>query len=308
MDWDIGGRDVDVDRGVRTARGADVSTDERESQLSAMFDGELPDSECELLARRLSRDPSLQQQWSRYALIGAVIRDEPLHARRAPGGRVAAGIAARLASAIEAEEGAAAAGLAASAVEAGAGPPAVADAQAAVAARARWIRPVAGLGVAAGVAALSVFWLQARAPQDVPAGIAQLEPAAVREVDVIAPPAATRGAAAEIVVAGNGYPAPAERASGSGEPESYVVPLPTERRGVAPPAQLANYVVAHSEYSAPLSRRSLLSALVAADASVAADEAPAAGAPPVPAAASAPGEGEATRSPPAGLRSAEAPK
>ena len=42
-----------------------MSTDERDSQLSAMFDGELPDSECELLARRLSRDPALKQQWAR---------------------------------------------------------------------------------------------------------------------------------------------------------------------------------------------------------------------------------------------------
>ena len=59
-----------------------MSADERESQLSAMFDGELPETECELLARRLSRDAALKQQWARYSLIGAVIRDEPLRARR----------------------------------------------------------------------------------------------------------------------------------------------------------------------------------------------------------------------------------
>ena len=36
---------------------------ERDSQLSAMFDGELPSAECELLARRLTRDELLQDVW-----------------------------------------------------------------------------------------------------------------------------------------------------------------------------------------------------------------------------------------------------
>jgi hypothetical protein len=75
------------------------------------------------------------------------------------------------------------------------------------------------------------------------------------------------------VVAGNGYPPDGARGPGSGEPESYVVPMPAGRAAGGPPAQLANYVVAHSEFSAPLSRRSLLSALVASEA--AADAAPA---------------------------------
>jgi len=251
-----------------------VSTDERDSQLSAMFDGELPDSECELLARRLSRDPALKQQWARYSLIGAVIRDEPVHARRAASGRLLdAGIAARLAAAIEAED-AALAGVS-QAAPAATGEDAAAAVPAArftgtTGASGRWVRPAAGVAIAASVAALSVFWLQARSPAGAPmvaqsTGVVARE-AAAGDVEVIAPPAATRGVAAEVVVAGNGYPAPVARGGGSGEPESYVVPLPSESRGVAAPAQLANYVVAHSEYSAPLSRRSLLSALVAADA------------------------------------------
>src|SRR5688572_29488991 len=49
---------------------------ERDSQLSAMFDGELPAAECELLARRLTRDEALRGQWSRYAVIGAALRAE----------------------------------------------------------------------------------------------------------------------------------------------------------------------------------------------------------------------------------------
>src|SRR5215204_4008423 len=50
--------------------------EERDSQLSAMFDGELPGAECELLARRLSRDEALRAQWSRFSMIGAALRAE----------------------------------------------------------------------------------------------------------------------------------------------------------------------------------------------------------------------------------------
>ncbi|MFZ0499752.1 MAG: sigma-E factor negative regulatory protein, partial [Steroidobacteraceae bacterium] len=50
--------------------------EELDSQLSAMFDNELPAAECELMARRLSRDPDLKARWGRYAVMGAVIRAE----------------------------------------------------------------------------------------------------------------------------------------------------------------------------------------------------------------------------------------
>ncbi len=50
--------------------------EELDSQLSAMFDDELPPVECELLARRLSRDDALKARWGRYAVIGAVVRAE----------------------------------------------------------------------------------------------------------------------------------------------------------------------------------------------------------------------------------------
>ncbi|MFM7707917.1 MAG: sigma-E factor negative regulatory protein, partial [Gammaproteobacteria bacterium] len=60
-----------------------MTDDERSSQLSAMFDGELPPAECELLARRLARDEALRRQWGGYALIGASVRGEPLAAHGA---------------------------------------------------------------------------------------------------------------------------------------------------------------------------------------------------------------------------------
>ena len=50
--------------------------EELDSQLSAMFDDELLPAECELLARRLSRDEHLKARWGRYAIVGAVIRAE----------------------------------------------------------------------------------------------------------------------------------------------------------------------------------------------------------------------------------------
>ena len=56
--------------------------DEVESQLSAMFDGELPATECELLSRRIDRDETLRARWSRYALIGAAMRSEPVATAR----------------------------------------------------------------------------------------------------------------------------------------------------------------------------------------------------------------------------------
>src|SRR5215472_9764768 len=65
--------------------------EELDSQLSAMFDDELPSAECELLARRLSRDEQLKARWGRYAVVGAVIRAERGVRLNAPlAGRVSA--------------------------------------------------------------------------------------------------------------------------------------------------------------------------------------------------------------------------
>ena len=56
---------------------------EQMSQLSALFDNELPPAEAELVIRRALKDPALRVRWDRYALIGACVRNEPF--------RVAAG-------------------------------------------------------------------------------------------------------------------------------------------------------------------------------------------------------------------------
>jgi hypothetical protein len=51
----------------------------------------------------------------------------------------------------------------------------------------------------------------------------------------------------------------------TGESDSYVVPKNSPRRLVVPSTELANYVVAHSEFSSPVTRRNLLSSFMASE-------------------------------------------
>lgn len=234
---------------------------DQSSQLSAMFDDALPAAECDLLARRVSADPALRQQWSRYAVIGAALRGDPISAH--PAG---VSVAARVQAALAAEPSEAAQH------------PEIQIASA----RQRWTRPLLATGIAAGVAALSLLWLQ-RTPETTGEAMPAMAASGVAApVEVVAPAptlaaAGPGGADAEVVLA----PAAA------GEPDSYVVPaLPAVPGRPMSSAQLANFVVAHSEFSGSLSRRGMLSALVAGDGSVAADEA--APAPAADAAAEAP--------------------
>jgi negative regulator of sigma E activity len=199
--------------------------EELDSQLSAMFDDELPEAECLLLARRLSRDDALKARWRRYAVIGASVRAER-------GVRLDTDLSVRVSAAISSE-------------------PALEGASVAEGSRRgggsfRWWQPVAGGAIAAGVAAMSVLWIRSQAPIGVEAQLAQNA-------------APTTLAAQGLVGAAPGG------TEGSGKPDSYVVPTNVEPRSVVPMAELANYVVAHSEFSAPLTRRNLLSALVASE-------------------------------------------
>jgi negative regulator of sigma E activity len=128
--------------------------EELDSQLSAMFDDELHAAECELLARRLSRDEPLKARWGRYAVIGAVIRAER-------GVRLNAPLAGRVSAVLVAEPALAAQ----SSGRLGTG-------------RMRWWQPLAAGGLVAGVAAVSVLWLRSQAPLPGAAPLtAQLAPA-----------------------------------------------------------------------------------------------------------------------------------
>jgi sigma-E factor negative regulatory protein RseA len=230
-------------------------SEERDSQLSAMFDGELPQAECELLARRLTRESA--------TAVGGQVRVLSV------ADRVAQRMGAVAALANGSESGAD-----------------LSENRFQMRDRIRrWGQPLAGVGVAAGVAALSIFWLQSRVTDNALALSAQL---AASQAD------ANNG---EVVLGGNELPdlrqqlgsnlslvtvggavtaqasRPNQRSNNralasNGEPERYTVPTPGRDQGAAfAAAQFANYVVAHSEYAAPLNRRSVLSALVAGESS-----------------------------------------
>jgi hypothetical protein len=85
----------------------------------------------------------------------------------------------------------------------------------------------------------------------------------------VLPGAGVRDNATE--VAAGGAPSLAGLPSGtvvvrrSTEPESYTVPTARPFAVSVASAQLANYVVAHSEFSGPLARRNVLAALVASE-------------------------------------------
>ncbi len=155
--------------------------EELDSQLSAMFDDELAPAECELLARRLSRDEWLKARWGRYAVIGAAIRAER-------GVRLDPPLAGRVSAVILAEPALGAGGAA----------------QAARRGSLRWWQPVAGAAVAAGVAAVSILWLRSQAPISGAGLSAQLPPAAATPVSA----AGTTGVAASFARQGDSYVVP----------------------------------------------------------------------------------------------------
>ena len=194
--------------------------EELDSQLSAMFDNELPAAECELLARRLSRDPDLKARWGRYAVIGAVIRAER-------GVALEGTVAGRVSAALSSEP--------ALTDDAGAGSER--------AARVQWWQPLAGVGLAAGVAAVSILWLRSQA---LPGASPAVAPAMVASTSVRAA-------------------LPALQSAASTTSDSFVVPPVSQQPMVVPATELADYVVAHSAFSWPFTRGSLLSALMVSE-------------------------------------------
>jgi negative regulator of sigma E activity len=114
-------------------------------QVSAFLDGELPNSETELLLKRLTRDADLRDSFGRYALVGECLRGG--------GARLTQDLRARVNHAIDGE------------------PLTAGQTRAARTQVERWWRPAAGAAVAAGVMAVSVLSFQQRA--EVP-GVAAL--------------------------------------------------------------------------------------------------------------------------------------
>jgi negative regulator of sigma E activity len=199
--------------------------DEVESQLSAMFDGELPAAECELLSRRIDRDERLRARWARYVLIGASMRYEPV-------ATASSGFAARVGAAVAALDGEGAAQPSARRFRLG--PPNWVWQSALAAAL---VVAVAGLSIQMlRNAALTNTAVNMTAASSVPPAHSTLSPSSNVPVSLTA----------------------------SAVPWSYVTPAGNERPGAPMPlrSQLTDYIVAHSEYSTPLMRPDLLSALV----------------------------------------------
>jgi sigma-E factor negative regulatory protein RseA len=228
-------------------------------QVSAFLDGELPNSETELLLKRLTRDAELRESFGRYALIGEALRG-------ASPGVLSRGFSSRVNLAIDGE-------------------PAPAGMQPQGASTPRWWRPLAGVSVAAGVAAVAIIALQQRATAP---NIAHLAPAAIVKVAPGMPVSDTRpGPSAAALTAQNH------------EALSYTVPFAsTDAPSAIAPARLTNYVFAHSKYSSGLGQRSVLADLLIED------DAPGAVAP----GADAPGAAAPGEAPAAPVKSAPVPR
>ena len=191
-------------------------------QVSAFLDGELPDTETELLLKRLTRDGELRESFGRYALIGEALRG-------AGSQILTRGFASRVNLAIDGE-----------------------PAQAPVpqsAREQRWWRPIAGVTVAAGVAAVAIVALQQRS-------ISPRLSAAPMTAQNVAAPLKT-AAPSQLPLQGGG---------GLREALSYTVPAAsTDAPSAIAPARLTNYVFAHSKYSSGLGQRGLLTDLLIED-------------------------------------------
>jgi sigma-E factor negative regulatory protein RseA len=178
-------------------------------QLSTCLDGELPAAELDLLLKRLERNPELREAMSRYTVIGEALR----HSKPAIASR---SFADKVMAAVDQEPAAARRAPRVSPVTL------------------RRLRPVAGIGIAATVAAIAVFSVQR-------AGVA---PQTVAANDAVT------------TVVHSTEPAP-----------SNIVPTTSSslQPAFVPATRLTNYVVAHSEYSSPLARRSVLTGVLAED-------------------------------------------
>lgn len=137
-------------------------------QISAFVDGELPEAEAELLTRRLSQDEALRQQAAAYFEIGRLMRGE----RLLP---AAKGLRERVAAALEDEP----AVMAEPSVGGG-----------------RWLRPAAGMAIAASVAVLALIGLRQVEPGDAAIAGSPVPTAAIAVDDGIA---YTEPAASEVL-------------------------------------------------------------------------------------------------------------
>jgi negative regulator of sigma E activity len=222
---------------------------ERPSQLSALFDGELPVEQAGMVIRRAMKDGQMRANWGRYALIGAAIRNEPLAVRTRLGDDVAARVAARLSAEMAISP--------APVQPAAQFPPQRA-------ARSQFARGAWGMAIAASVAVVSLVVLRNQGP--VQPGSTALVAQATQPArlspdpapDSLLPSVSTSAGAAQLA---------ATTGSGAGVPEalpSYTTPVGGSESGARFGQPLVNYVVAHSEVTTSAVRLSPLSTVMSA--------------------------------------------
>jgi negative regulator of sigma E activity len=206
-------------------------------QVSAFLDGELPDTETELLLKRLTRDGELRESFGRFALIGEALRGS--------GSQILTrGFASRVNLVIDGE-------------------PVHVPALATPPRASRWWRPLAGVTVAASVAAVAIVALQQRAisPRS---GVS-----AVTAQNVTAQNVTQNGAAQNVRAPLETAAANQMLVQGGGGPRealSYTVPAASpDAPSAISPARLTNYVFAHSKYSSVLGQRGVLADLLIED-------------------------------------------
>jgi negative regulator of sigma E activity len=206
-------------------------------QVSAFLDGELPNAETELLLKRLTRDAELRESFGRYAVIGEALRGTGSHI-------LGAGFASRVNLAIDGES-----------VQV---PAHVHQNRAS-----RWWRPLAGVSVAAGVAAVAIVALQQRSiSPNLHASAVTAQSQASQNMAAAQNTAAAQNAGQNMVAAQN---ASLQGGGGAREALSYTVPATSPADAPLAPARLTNYVFAHSKYSLGLSQRSVLADLLIED-------------------------------------------
>jgi sigma-E factor negative regulatory protein RseA len=177
-------------------------TDQIREQISALLDGELASGEISLLVRRMERDAELRRAFGNYVLAGESLR--------APGVLLASpGFAARVGAALDD------------------GPVEMASPLGAdTRAPRRWVRPLAGVAVAAGAALAAVL----------------LVPVGERSGGLLA-----------------GRSAGPVPVSVGALPVGGSSPTPAQNQ------RLAGYLVAHGQYASPMGRRNAWSNALAAD-------------------------------------------
>jgi negative regulator of sigma E activity len=210
-----------------------MNEQEQITQVSALFDGELPRDQAELVIRRVLKDASLRTTWSRYALIGACVRGEPLRSAL-PQVDLARRVRARLAAEPERTS------------STDSGPH---EATASAGMSSLWRRGALGGAIAASVALVSLVLVRSIAPtSDVLAAAPVQTAQQAAPVQPVAPLATGAVSAARPLVARESAP------------PSYTTPVDdSPARRTAP---LFNYVAAHSDVAISAVRLAPLSSVM----------------------------------------------